>query len=237
MAENPLQQRIGPFPLGGWLAIAGGGIGLGLVIRRATSGFDKPAEPIDGTAAAATDPLFKTQGAQYVIPLNGGAGESYGGDPALRTNNDWVRYAVTYLVSQGQNGAVADSALRKYIEGRAVTTAEQAMIAIAIRDVGPPPEGVPPIDVIPDATTPLPTTPGTPTPVPPTTAPLSPAGAAWVTQLDAWLKAVEANTADKAVYSGLSGAGVRVGDPNYNSLSPTAQARYRWFTSQFGFPG
>lgn len=227
-----LDTKIGSFPLGVWLLIAAAGIGVGLIIRRFTSG--KASATADGEVGApAVDPWggFTSQGAANgVVTMNGGTGAGTTPEPAEpETNNSWVRKAVTRLGTLGYDPAVVDSALRKYVNGEAITPAEQSIVSVAISNMGPPPEEVPSIVVL---TPEAPAAPTAPPPPPPTPAPVVPSGPSQEEQnRQAWLS--EASRLRDLANSGqamsdadldkMRGMGFTTSDP---SLSPTF--RYFW---------
>lgn len=143
-----LTRQVGPFPVYGWLMIGAAGIGLGLVLRRsslfdgAPIDADTEAAAIEGAGAAGVPTVW----AGGIIPLNPGqapAGE--GVEVEQSTNETWTSRAVIYLISQGVSPTLADTAVRKYLRGEALNTAERAAIDLALRRLGPPPEGAVPI--------------------------------------------------------------------------------------------
>lgn len=167
-----LARKVGPFSVGIWLLIGAAGLGLGFVLRRSMSGLSGNLPPIDAAeadgstpstgAGYTTTPYFGTQGA--LIPMNGGQPAGYGGDePDMRTNNDWVRFAIRYFADRGLYSAGdVDTALRRYVQGESLTKAQAAIVSATLRDVGTPPEPVPPMKIEDSTTTPVP---GTPNPV------------------------------------------------------------------------
>jgi len=212
-----LRKQLGPFTVGVWLLIVVGGLALGLVVRRVMGGIEasdaaQQVDPAAGTPAVGTG--FLTQGAAAVT-LNGGGG--YGGnsdDP--KTNDDWVRYATSFLVGRGQNALEVDTALRRYVNGLPMTTQDGAIVSMAILLVGPPPEPVAPADV----TTPVPGTPTPPTstPKPPTSAKLTPEGNLWVSQALVLIDKLNRNAKmSDAELSQAWGMGIRPNDPQLNT--------------------
>jgi hypothetical protein len=64
------------------------------------------------------------------------------GIPGPITNEQWARVAFDLLVSKGDDPALVERALAKYLRGQSLTAAEQAVINEAHRALGAPPEGV-----------------------------------------------------------------------------------------------
>jgi LysM repeat protein len=92
------------------------------------------------------------------------------GIPGPITNVQWARLAQDWLLGQGNDPALVERALAKYVQGLALNTQEQAVINIAQRTFGSPPEGpilVPQTPDTPVTPPPTGTTPQTPTPTAP----------------------------------------------------------------------
>lgn len=172
-----LSTRVGSFPLGVWLLIAAAGIGIGLIIRRFTSGLSGSSSAADSGTVGAAPADYSTQGAAFASPgtvgLPGGTGNPLPTtEVEPETNLTWVKKAIARLGVLGYDAADADAALRKYVNGEALTQAEKTMVSVAIASLGPPPEEVPSIIV---ATPEAPTAPAAPAPPPPTPVPQVPA--------------------------------------------------------------
>lgn len=71
------------------------------------------------------------------------------GLPGPTTNVQWARLAGDYLLGKGDDPSLVNNALNNYISGKPLTTAEQAIVNLALETFGEPPEGVTPI--IPDS--------------------------------------------------------------------------------------
>ena len=242
-----LGRKVGPFSVGIWLVIAAAGLGLGVVIRRSMSGISGNLPPIDAAeadgstpstgAGYTTTPYFGTQGA--LIPQNGGQPAGYGGsEPDMRTNNDWVRYAVRYWADRGlYSAADVDTALRRYVQGESLTAAQAAIVSATLRDVGTPPEPVPPMKIEDSTTTPVPGAPTSPTgPAQPAVAPqLSAAELAYLSTMEQVFATIRAREAAGQNYGDqfprLEYLGVRSSAPE---LSSSARG---WYRTYLGGPG
>lgn len=131
--KSTLGKKVGPLPMGVWLLAIAGGLLVAVFIRRRSV-----ATPTDTQPSTDTQP---------------GAGNLGGAAPGTDgTNNtrpttleDWYRLGVDTMtaLSLGYDTGLVDRALRKYITGEALTTAEQAVVSIVIRLIGPPPVPVP----------------------------------------------------------------------------------------------
>lgn len=142
----PLGKMIGPLPLGGWVAVTGGGVGLAVLANR------RRPEPAPATAAVvtaddATGAPSYTPGV-YTSPIPGGAiGLPDAGTPAQpvsvapppATNDEWARSALIQLVGRGFGAYAAQAALGAYLEGRQLTAEQAAIVEGALRYAGPPP--------------------------------------------------------------------------------------------------
>jgi hypothetical protein len=135
-----LGKQIGPLPLGAWVAVVGAGLGIAYYTRQQNS-----SEPIQVTDTSGDPGVGEGAGGwQYIDPTNGGV--QSGGTKSIETNEEWYREALNYLIAQGYNAAVADSALRKYLTGGALNTQENALIIIALQVKGALPSPLPPAD-------------------------------------------------------------------------------------------
>lgn len=154
MAGLPdMGKMIGPLPLGAWLAVIGGGLGIAVYTRRQGD------VPTDDTAGRNVDenPGVGTGGSGQWIDLNPPAPTGSIGDPA--TNEEWARKATTTLIGLGYPAINADQAIRRYVASETLAANEAAMVNAAIAAIGPTPQILPP-----------PTT-GVPTGPPPTSNP------------------------------------------------------------------
>ncbi len=90
------------------------------------------------------------------------------GIPGPVTNIQWARLAFDHLVGLGNDPALVERALQKYISGQSLTDAERAVVNLAQTMFGAPPEGLilsPPTNTPPT----LPNPPGNTGPLPPGT--------------------------------------------------------------------
>jgi hypothetical protein len=181
----PLERRVGPFPLVGWLAIGLAGIGLGLLIRRSGLFNNKPEPELEQYDEDGNPIIPAAAGAQFVpsgVANAGGASSSTSSSsstPAIEdTNAAWARRAIAWLLSNGANPSDADAGIRKYLEGAPLTGGELAAVQRALREptIGIPPEYVPPPQQLdsPPVAPPPPPSPVTP---PPTSVSIDPSRA------------------------------------------------------------
>lgn len=136
-----LGKQVGPLPMGAWVAIVAGGLGLGFFINRnqskapATSPVDQSVGVGGGQVLSPDDPTVATP------------------TPVVEMDNEaWKRQAVNWLITQGQDPVAAELALRKYLDGQTLSVKERAMVALVLTKFGSQPEPIAP-------------TPDTPTPV------------------------------------------------------------------------
>lgn len=190
-----LGKQVGPMPLGAWLVLAVGGIGLA-TFRKKTAPAAKPYVPI------AADSIGTGPGWTAVVPPSAGP---ISPSSAITTNGAWGIAAITFLIAHGIQPTMADAAVRNYLAGQPLDAQAQAIIDTALKEFGPPPESLGAPNTNPVATpvplpSPRPVVPGpapapTPTPVaaPPPPPPVSTPGttARWIvvtpwpnTQLD-----------------------------------------------------
>ncbi|MFD8943354.1 hypothetical protein ACFV00_15315 [Streptomyces californicus] len=147
-----LGKKVGPLPLGVWLAAVVGGIGIAYVVRR--RGDDEEPEPYvpDGTVI----------GQPNGVGQNGKDDQDDDDDAETdpQTNEQWGRVAIRRMIGRGFEPGLVDRAIRKYLAGESLTVSERAVIAECLIVIGPPP--VPPPPEIPGGSTPDPVDPITP---------------------------------------------------------------------------
>jgi LysM domain len=163
-----LGKQYGPLPLGAWVAVVGGGLGIAWYTRQ---GGSKPATIVEDTSGI---PGVGTGSNSMWVQTTPPPTEVAA---AFTTNEEWARAAVNYLIAQGYDAALADTAVRKYLESTPLSLSENALIKIALAKYGAPPVLLPeppPLPVIPPppveqppVTTPPPV--NVPTPKPPDT--------------------------------------------------------------------
>lgn len=153
-----LGKKIGPLPLGVWIAAIVGGIGIAYVVRQRGGSDDEP-EPYvpDGTVISQPNGIGQTGSSS-----SDQSGEDLEVDP--QTNEQWGRIAIRKMIARGYDPTTVDSAIRKYLAGETLTVTERALIAETLVVVGPPP--VPPPPEIPGGSVTDPVTPVTPRPPP-----------------------------------------------------------------------
>jgi hypothetical protein len=159
MAGVDLGKQIGPLPLGVWIVVGAGGLGLGYVINKNMA---------KNAAAASQDPT--TQLTETGVGTGGGQFQydpiqTLPTDATPETNQTWGIKVANWLKGKGLDAYAADNAVRKYLSAQTLTLAEQGMITLALGQFGVPPEPLPPVDV-----TPTPTPTPTPTKIPAVTA-------------------------------------------------------------------
>lgn len=144
-AREVLSQRIGPYPAGAWLALIGGGTALGLVLRRRFSS-GPTTTVLPDTTDEAGNPVNNAIPGALGRPTVGSSSAGTSSTVAEPTNNqEWTVAAIRYLVGAGTDPAQAQGAITRFVDGTAITLAEQALVGNAIRALGPPPEYVPAI--------------------------------------------------------------------------------------------
>ncbi len=179
-----LARKVGPLPIGAWLAIAAVGVAAAIVIRRRMTASaavaDVPAvvgpdgEPLPaGTTVPYTPGGFIVGGGPGVATGNTGQGaitDPFAPDEpaAPLTNEDWAVAAQRFLIARNYQPTIVADGLSRYLSGIPVSTQQQSMIDLAMQAIGPPPRPVPPPTVAPaPEPTPSPGGGGTaPTPAP-----------------------------------------------------------------------
>ena len=183
-----LGQQVGPLPLGAWIAVVAGGLGLA---------YYSYSHSGSGGSADTTDP---NAGLNLNTVGNGAVGgwdqtqpSSDTTTPVITTNEAWARQAINWLIAQGYDASESDSAIRKYIAGNdpAPSIKEYALQTLALAHFGSPPNPLPPAltppPVIPPGNVYTPGDPEpahpvpNPVPVPTPAPPPAPANVRWYT--------------------------------------------------------
>lgn len=153
-----LGKQVGPLPIGAWVAVVGGGLAIGWYFSKGTAKNNAAATP---PLVPVTDPGVGTGGGQFIYdpPTN----VTNPNTNAITDNATWSRRAINWLIAQGYDPGMSQSAVSKFLNGTNRTLTEQTLINLALVELGAPPEDVP-----------LPETPVTPPVVTPKPPPKSP---------------------------------------------------------------
>lgn len=135
MAGAWFKEQVGPLPLGAWVAVVGGGLGIAFWSRRHPA--PKVADTIEVPASADLGPIGIRDGA-----LAGVGGDGTGATPTtppITTNADWLRVAGATLIGHGYDPLLVTRALVKFLGGEQLSAGENAAVQLALRLVGLPP--------------------------------------------------------------------------------------------------
>lgn len=223
---RPLARKVGPFTLAGWGAIIGGGVVLGLVLKR--TGLIKPTSPapdLTSDTDAGSGGGYSTNSGGQVTTISNGAITQPGPPAGLADNLAWRKAALTALIGASIDAATADSALAKYLEGQPLTAQEQGIISQALVLVGSPPEGAPSITQIaapePAPSSNVPTSPA-PAPAPlvfPTPAAADQPTAAWWNGVKSVTDAMNAGAGNASdIFPKAAYLGITTDDPNLKNV-------------------
>lgn len=128
-------KQVGPLPLGAWVAIVAGGLGIAWYTRQQGAVIDVPVNDTSGNEGVGTG-----AGWLAVTPPT----DSPAGTNKPTTNEEWAVSAINYLTRSGYDAYAVDIAVRKYLEAQALSMQEKAWIALAIGFLGSPPVPLPP---------------------------------------------------------------------------------------------
>ena len=135
MASLDLGKQIGPLPLGAWIVVVGGGLGIAYYTRRDSG----PPVEVEDTGS---DPGVGTGAVGGWTPTTPGEQAPVAGAPT--TNEEWAVQATRFLIASNYDPINADSAVRNYVSGSSLSVSETALIAVALARFGPPPQVLPP---------------------------------------------------------------------------------------------
>lgn len=175
MAIN-LKEQVGPLPLGAWIAVVAGGVGIAWFTRR-SGGSPQVVEDTGGTPGVG-------EGGSWTAVVPPAIAPAVGGE-TFNTNEDWARAAIDWLIAMNYDPAISQSAITKALSGgtgdNAMSVIEWTMWKMALGRFGAPPIPivVPPPSGLPGPILP----PGTPppTPVQPSPTPTQPQQGHWYT--------------------------------------------------------
>jgi hypothetical protein len=146
VAGVDLGKQVGPLPLGAWVAVVAGGLGIAVYTRRQSAA---PAEIVDNTSG---DAGVGTGAVGGFIPTSPNPTAPIA---TPTTNDEWAVMVENGLIAKNYPAAQVDSMVRKYISGASSTMSPQeyALLGVALATYGAPPQTLPP-DGTPPGTTP-----------------------------------------------------------------------------------
>lgn len=162
MAGFDLGKQYGPLPLGAWIIVVAGGLGIAWYTKQSANGT-----PVTDTSAIPTDQQAVGDGSvggwTQTTPTTSTTSPT---TTAPTTNEEWGQQAINWLISQNYDPTLADSAIRAYLSGVSPSVTQNVLIGLALVHLGSPPVPLPVPDGsgTPPAKTPIPTTPPKSTP-------------------------------------------------------------------------
>lgn len=145
MAGLDLGKQVGPLPLGAWIVVVAGGLGIAIYTNRQQ--VPEP-ETVDETGDVGVGPSGFTQLVPVTQPTENETGP--------QTNEEWARIAIDGMISRGYPAALVNSAITKALmggtdyEGAKMSVQEWSIWQLALLYYGTPPQPVnvpPPSDV------------------------------------------------------------------------------------------
>lgn len=158
-----LTRKVGPLPLGVWLAAA---VLIFLYMQhRNKAGGGQQTDPAGnvGTIDPQTGYVYGSPEDKAALGSSGGGGgggdntSGGGGDTTAgkyATNAEWERAAINYLVARGVDPTAANEAITSWLSSQQLTPEQQADVNLAIQGLGtgppdpPGPVGTPPPPVV-----------------------------------------------------------------------------------------
>lgn len=138
MSGPNLSAMVGPLPLGAWLAVVGGGMGIMVYTRKQSNAVTTVTPSIDTSGIAGVGTGGNGQWTNLTSPTNTNVAS------VITTNEQWSTAAINWLIGQGYNPAIADSAIRKYVVGDQLGMQELAMVTAALAHLGSMPQALQP---------------------------------------------------------------------------------------------
>ncbi len=127
-----LKEQAGPLPVGAWIAVVAGGLGVGFLGRRKRQQptAQPTAQPIDSAPISGFRPAI--QESSNAVP----------NAMTYKTNDEWAKGAINALIGHGYDPATATNAINFYLypsSDHSTSAQEAAAIGAAILYVGSPP--------------------------------------------------------------------------------------------------
>ena len=164
-------KQVGPLPLGAWAVIVAGGLYFAYMSSQTNRAGGSDAAELLVPKNTSADPGVGEGGSGMYWSNVAPPTQAGNVAPEPITNEEWAKKAINHLIAQGYDAAVADSAIRKYVNADAQLDAQEyTLIRIALAALGAPPVPLPspqfaPPTIIPPKVTAPPATPA-PTPKP-----------------------------------------------------------------------
>lgn len=158
MAGLDLGKQVGPLPLGAWIVVVGGGLGIAWYSRSQGTGDAEPevVEDVSGVPGVGDGTVG---GWTPTVP---GSGTTTPTPPTITTNDEWASYIIAEMIARNYEPTLVDSAIRKYLAGMKLSASEFVIVRLALA-IKVPPQVLPATE---DTQTPTPTTPKPPTSTP-----------------------------------------------------------------------
>jgi hypothetical protein len=153
-------KSYGPLPLGAWVAVIGGGLGIAWYTTQ--KGGKSAGTVVDTSGVPGVGTGGQSLWVQNTPPVTSAVA-----DDKFETNEEWARAAVNFLIAQGFDAALADTAIRKYLESKPLSLSENALVKLALAKYGAPPVLLPEPPPLPEIPKPVEPTPVAPPPPPP----------------------------------------------------------------------
>lgn len=159
-------KQVGPLPLGAWVVVVAGGLGIAVWNRNKNDSAPVPVEDTSGDSGVGVG------GSGQWVDVN--PPEDTSGDVTYETNEQWGAAAINWLIAQGYQPGIANSAINKGlnggtdIDGNKMSIQEWSLWSLALMHFGSPPY---PVSVQPPSSTPPPVDNKPPSNPPPTNKP------------------------------------------------------------------
>lgn len=155
-------KQVGPLPMGVWIILVIGGLGMAFYFARNQEAGTEPNEPV-------VDPE-----GQPGVGGNDSATfqPSVPGPLQFEDNDEWGNAAISWAIARGYNASQADDAVRRYLAGESLSEQARVIIDAVLKALGPPPIP-PPLPETPVPPPPPPVQPPPTQPPPPPTTPKS----------------------------------------------------------------
>lgn len=146
-----LSKKVGPFPVGVWLALLAAGAGIGLYMSRTNSSGSQTevsSTDLDDLTGVTAEESLSGEGPGWTYvppPVDSGEDADLDETPKYATVKEWEAAAIAAVLANASSTGDAVDSLRvqsvihRYVSKQPITTAERAIVNQAIQLIGQPP--------------------------------------------------------------------------------------------------
>lgn len=144
--EELLRKEVGPLPVGAWLMVVAAGLGFAYWKKRNVDTSSNSSEQ-ELSPLLTNETLGNIGGLMQLL----NTGQTGPNTQTYQDNTSWYQQALRLLIGRGNDPTLTDNALRKYMNGIALSLPESKVLELALQLLGPIPTPPPPPQTTPGA--------------------------------------------------------------------------------------